>query len=204
MVRLIKRYGNRKLYDVRRSRYITLDGIRALVQASEDIRVVDNETGEDLTGVTFAQIIYEEAKRANGKDSLPLLRWVIQRGDEAVREIRQSVEKGRDAIESVRDAAERRVQKLVGTGGRRPRGLLEELLDAPQKRLDDLQQRIDAQIRQSLEKVTSHPEIQRVERSIHELEKRLGRLSGAARSTRTSKRPGAAKKTGSKSKGKRS
>lgn len=202
MVRLIKRYGNRKLYDVRRSRYITLDGIRALVQASEDIRVVDNETGEDLTGVTFAQIIYEEAKRANGKDSLPLLRWVIQRGDEAVREIRQSVEKGRDAIESVRDAAERRVQKLVGTGGRRPLGLLEELLDAPQKRLDDLQQRIDAQIRQSLDKVTSHPEIQRVERSIHELEKRLGRLSGATKSKRPTKRPGAAKKARPKSKAK--
>src|SRR5690606_16138901 len=76
-VRLIKRYGNRKLYDVEASRYVTLDGIRALVQAGEDVRVVDNDTGEDLTRLTFAQIIYEAEKKTNGGSgtlSLPLLR----------------------------------------------------------------------------------------------------------------------------------
>jgi polyhydroxyalkanoate synthesis repressor PhaR len=183
-VRLIKRYGNRKLYDVRRSRYITLDGIRELVLGGDDIRVVDNDTGEDLTAVTFAQIIYESAKRTgtDGAASVPLLRWLIQRGDEAVRELRHGVEVGRDAIESVRDAAERGVQKLVGTGAER-RSLIEELLEAPERRLAELQQRIDQQIRQSVERVTSHPalrgEIERVESSIRRLEKRLGRLTGA-------------------------
>lgn len=201
MVRLIKRYGNRKLYDARASRYITLDGIRALVQEGEDIRVIDNESGEDLTEVTFAQIIYEEAKRTNGTTSLPLLRWLIQRGDEAVREFRQSVEKGRDAIESVREAAERGVQKLVGTG-RGQRGLLEDLLDVPGRRLDDFQHRIDAQIRQSVEKVTHHPvlrgEIQRVERSLHELEKRLGRLSRASAPSSAAKSAKTARKKSTK------
>jgi polyhydroxyalkanoate synthesis repressor PhaR len=212
-VRLIKRYGNRKLYDVRRSRYITLDGIRALVQEGDDIRVVDNDTGEDLTAVTFAQIIYESAKRTgeDGAASAPLLRWLIQRGDEAVRELRHGVEVGRDAIESVREAAGRGVQKLVGAGGggSRRRSLLEEILDAPERRLSELQRRIDQQIRQSVERVTRHPalrgEIERVESSIRRLEKRLGRLTGSSSSTarRRSAKVKAADRTRVKAKARR-
>ena len=179
-LRLIKRYGNRKLYDVRSSRYVTLEGVRDLVQGGEDIRVVDNESGEDLTAVTFAQIIYEEAKRSNGSKSLPLLRWLVERGDEAVRDFLKPFERGREALESVREAAERRVQSLVRPGGGQ-RNILEELMEAPQRRLDELQQRIDAQVRQSVARVTKHPalrkEVKRVERSIRELEKRLSRLA---------------------------
>jgi polyhydroxyalkanoate synthesis repressor PhaR len=184
-VRLIKRYGNRKLYDVRSSRYVTLDGVRSLVQAGEDVRVIDNDSGEDLTGVTFAQIIYEEAKRRNGIYSLPFLRWLIQRGDEAVRDVLRSVERGREALGSVREAAERRVQKLVNPRGKKSRGLIEDLIELPQRRLDELQHRIDAQVRQSVERVTKHPafrsEIKRVERSIRELESRLVHLGSPRR-----------------------
>jgi polyhydroxyalkanoate synthesis repressor PhaR len=180
-VRLIKRYGNRKLYDVRTSKYVTLEGVRALVQQGEDVRVVDNDSGEDLTGVTFAQIIYEEAKRADGGLSLPLLRWLVERGDEAMRDVMRGVERGREALENVRDAAEKRVQTLVHPKGGKGGKLLGDLMEAPQRRLDELQKRIDSQVRQSVERVTHHPafrkEIERVERSVHELEKQLGKLT---------------------------
>jgi len=182
-VRQIKRYGNRKLYDVEASRYVTLDGIRALVQGGADVRVVDNDTGEDLTRLTFAQIIYEAERKTNGGSgtlSLPLLRRLVQFGDEAVRDLRRGVERGREALESVREAAGQRVQELVGRSKGKKKGgsLLEELLEAPQRTLDDLQQRIDAQVRQSVERVTSHPalrnELKRIEQSLHQLEERIG------------------------------
>lgn len=180
----MKRYGNRKLYDVHSSRYVTLEGVRALVQAGEDVRVIDNDSGEDLTGITFAQIIYEEAKRRNGVYSLPFLRWLIQRGDEAVRDVLRSVERGREALGNVREAAEKRVQKLVHPRGKGKRTLVEELIEMPQRRLDELQHRIDSQVRHSVERVTKHPafrkEIKRVERSIRELEMRMGRLGKPA------------------------
>src|SRR5215475_8271407 len=126
-VRLIKRY------DVEASRYVTLEGIRALVQAGNDVRVVDNDSGEDLTRVTLAQIIYEAERKPNGGASglsLPLLRRLVQFGDEAVRDLRRGVERGREALESVREAAEQRVQQLVGSGrkGRKGHSLLDDLL----------------------------------------------------------------------------
>lgn len=185
--RLIKRYGNRKMYDTRTSRYITLDGVAELVRAGDDLRIVDNDTGEDLTAVTFAQVIFEEAKRRNGVPTLPILRSIIQRGGEALQEILSSVDRGREALEkgvkqltgSVTGSPEHdgQARRSDAPGGRH---LLNEILDAPQKQIEQLQHRIDAQVRASLERVTAHPafqnELRRIERSIKGLERQLSRL----------------------------
>ena len=155
--------------------------------------VDDNDTGEDLTAVTFAQIIFEEEKRKNGLLGLPALRWIIQQGGEALQELLSSVDRGREALGNVRELAEKRMKQLthppaphaaaaergrsVGHGGR---GILNEILELPQKQLEQLQHRIDAQVRASLERVAGHPavqnELRRIERSIKGLERQLGRL----------------------------
>jgi polyhydroxyalkanoate synthesis repressor PhaR len=57
---LIKKYANRKLYDTRTSRYITLEGIAQLVRDGHEIKVVDREWGHDLTQVTLSQIVLSE------------------------------------------------------------------------------------------------------------------------------------------------
>ncbi len=54
---LIKRYANRKLYNTQTSRYITLKGIAELIDDGEEVRVIDNETGEDITNVALSQIL---------------------------------------------------------------------------------------------------------------------------------------------------
>jgi polyhydroxyalkanoate synthesis repressor PhaR len=182
--RFIKRYGNRKLYDVEQSRYITLDGIRVLVQAGIDVKVVDNRTGEDLTGVTFAQIIYDAEKRNSGALELPMLRRMIEIGDE-------TVQRSREAIESVVDAAEKGVRKLVGSEG--SGHFLEDMLDLPQRRLDELQKRIDHQVRQSVERVTHNPvlqkELRRLEDSLRQLEGKLAELTGSRKPAARKKKP---------------
>jgi polyhydroxyalkanoate synthesis repressor PhaR len=68
-MRTIKRYSNRKLYDTEDKRYITLEQIAVLVRENKDIKVVDNQTGEDLTTVTLSQILLEQEKRK--ETSLP-------------------------------------------------------------------------------------------------------------------------------------
>ncbi len=77
--RTIKRYANRKLYDTRDSRYVTLDHIAAMVRAGDDVRVVDNTTRADLTTATLAQIIFEEEKKTP-RLSVAGLRKIIQGG----------------------------------------------------------------------------------------------------------------------------
>ena len=82
-IRIIKRYANRKLYDTRDSKYITLDRIAEFVRNGEDVKVVDNRSKADLTKVTLAQIIYEAQKSGNSTTwSVQSLRGFIQEGRE--------------------------------------------------------------------------------------------------------------------------
>lgn len=71
--RVIKRYSNRKLYDTKDSRYVTLLQIAEMVRGGEEVQIIDNNTKEDLTEVTLAQIIYEEQKqKAHTSRNVPL------------------------------------------------------------------------------------------------------------------------------------
>jgi polyhydroxyalkanoate synthesis repressor PhaR len=55
----IRKYPNRRYYDVTRSQHLTLEDIRNLVQEGNDIRVTDSKTSADITAKILAQIILE-------------------------------------------------------------------------------------------------------------------------------------------------
>jgi polyhydroxyalkanoate synthesis repressor PhaR len=81
----IKRYANRKLYNTQTSRYITLKGIADLLEAGEEVRVIDNESGEDITSITLSQILVD-TERANRAVPGNLLSGLFQRGGDALYE----------------------------------------------------------------------------------------------------------------------
>src|SRR4051812_1424322 len=82
---LVKKYGNRRLYDTANSRYITLEDLAEIIRAGEDVRVVDAKTGDDLTNATLAQIIVE-GRGAARLLPVPLLIQLIRMGDDALAE----------------------------------------------------------------------------------------------------------------------
>src|SRR5512145_1243452 len=85
--RVIKRYANRKLYDTQRSRYVTLDQISEMIREGEDVRIVDNNSKEDLTSVTLAQIIFEGEKKQRSFLPLQAMRSIIASGGERIEEL---------------------------------------------------------------------------------------------------------------------
>ena len=88
--RIVKRYSNRKLYDTRESRYVTLLQIAEMVRAGEEVQIIDNATKDDLTEVTLAQIIYEEQKAHSRSVPLATLRDLIhQRGERLISQLRE-------------------------------------------------------------------------------------------------------------------
>jgi polyhydroxyalkanoate synthesis repressor PhaR len=80
---LIKRYANRKLYNTQTSRYITLKGIAALVESGTDVRVIDKETGDDITNVALSQILLDN-ERSSSTGSQTLVSELISRGGDAL------------------------------------------------------------------------------------------------------------------------
>jgi len=78
--RLIKRYENRKLYDKKGGKYISLEEIAELIKGGEQIRVIDNATRRDITSQTLTLIILEEGKRGKNLLSSDTLHEIIRRG----------------------------------------------------------------------------------------------------------------------------
>lgn len=74
---LIKKYENRRLYDVTNSRYVNLDDVARILQHGDDVRVVDAATGDDITRLILTQIIVEGAKAPDSGFPLDMLREMV-------------------------------------------------------------------------------------------------------------------------------
>lgn len=110
MTTLIKRYANRKLYNTETSRYITLRGIAELLNAGEEVQVIDNESGEDITSVTLSQILVD-TERDGRSLSGNLLGEIFGKGGGALYE---ALRKGaQDAGESFEEF-QRNMKRMVG------------------------------------------------------------------------------------------
>jgi polyhydroxyalkanoate synthesis repressor PhaR len=112
----IKRYANRKLYDTGAKQYITLAGIADLMREGAEVRVIDHETGDDLTAVITAQIIFAQEKRTGGLMPRAVLQGLLQAGNDTLAHLRQSLSPYWDGPTQIELEIERRVQALV-TGG---------------------------------------------------------------------------------------
>ena len=109
MAYVVKRYANRKLYDTRTKRYLTLEEVAVLVRSGEDVRVEDADSGEDLTGQVLTKIIADENRKGGAMLVPPkILVDLIQRPGEAVF----------DAVRNSVNAGQRTVGQVSGEVGR--------------------------------------------------------------------------------------
>src|SRR3974390_481108 len=76
--RLIRKYANRRLYDARDSRHVTLDDLRKLIAAGERIKVVDDKSGEEITRSILLQIIASQEQFGTPVLSTQLLEAIIR------------------------------------------------------------------------------------------------------------------------------
>jgi len=67
---VIKKYGNRRLYNTATSSYVTLDHLSQMVKDNVEFAVYDAKSGEDITRSVLTQIIVEEESK--GQNLLPL------------------------------------------------------------------------------------------------------------------------------------
>ena len=107
---VIKKYGNRRLYDTSRSQYVNLDDIAAMIRHGMAVQVVDAKTGEDLTRVTLTQIITEDAKDTPAGLPLELLRQLIVASDQTRQEfIMWYLKSAFDAYQAVQNTVQDRL-----------------------------------------------------------------------------------------------
>ena len=108
-IRTIKRYSNRKLYDMEQSKYITLAELGELVRRGENIEVIDNDTKADLTEMTLTQVLMTQQKQKQKG-----IRNLVQSQAEIL------LQKISVPMQQIRDEALRQVEKQVIKFWRRP------------------------------------------------------------------------------------
>lgn len=67
---IIKRYGNRRLYNTETKTYVTYQDLLQIIRTGNDIQVLDSTSKADVTKAVLIQAILEEEK--NDKNLLPL------------------------------------------------------------------------------------------------------------------------------------
>ena len=209
--RVIKRYSNRKLYDTRDSRYVTLLQIAEMVRHGEDVQIIDNTTKEDKTEVTLALAISEELKTKPRSVPLGTLRTLIQeRGEKLLTQLRDGPI-GRliplahaDDPPSPEDAVDKAAAEESGVGERahepapaskldEPLKSLTELVASSRHTLDQWQHAIDDRIRAVLPGFTTISEMQtelrKLAQRVQDLEKQVQALSSASGASATESKP---------------
>lgn len=167
----IKRYANRKLYNTETSRYITLKGIAELLESGNEVEVIDNESGEDITAVTFSQILVD-TERANREVPGNLLSEILQRGGDAVyNTIRQGVDDASGGIEEV----QRKFRKFIQA---QESDLSDWVISSPRD--------LERAFQKSLEKafhtldLPRRSDIQQLNERLSELVKQLGEMENSS------------------------
>ena len=113
---LIKRYANRKLYDTESKRYITLDGIAEMIRQQQDVKVIDHETGEDITALTQAQIIFEQERKLRSGIPRTVFTNIIQTSSDTISQVWHALIPPDEMKKAVDAEIEKRVQSLMKTG----------------------------------------------------------------------------------------
>jgi polyhydroxyalkanoate synthesis repressor PhaR len=162
---LIKKYANRKLYDTRTSRYITLDGLADLVRKGHEIKVVDRDNGHDLTQVILSQIVLSQEKHGPAR--------LVDAGGEVIQE------RGQALLDYLR--------KTLNVPA--------DLRNQMERRREDLEERADETIERALRRlrIPSHKDIDRINQRLDRLSAQLKTLGVAEPAKKVSRKRKAAR-----------
>jgi polyhydroxyalkanoate synthesis repressor PhaR len=203
--RVIKRYSNRKLYDTKDSRYVTLLQIAEMVRTGEEVQIIDNNTKEDLTEVTLAQIIYEEQKQKASSRNVPLqtLKELIhQRTEKVLSDLREGPigrlipgsgktepPKPGETTETATTTDVPRTDNGAGAGAADKPSLVDQAKGTFEEWQHKIDERVKAVVPNILPWQQLQHEVKRLNARIEELEEKLKSMSSARSGDGSNERP---------------
>lgn len=112
---LIKRYGNRRLYNSETKSYVNSRDLIKLIRDGQDIRVIDSKTKDDVTKAVLMQLILEEEKNKSNLLPLPFLFQVLRSREELMQDFfRNHLSASLAAYLKTKEEFDRRFQSLLG------------------------------------------------------------------------------------------
>ena len=175
--KVIKKYGDRRLYDTAERRYVNLEDVGRMIRDGVEVEVVEARSGKDITRVVLTQIIVEASRDQESGPPLQLLRQLVMASDRATHEfLTWYLNSTLDVYEKARESFQSRVsgaKTAVSSPLEFVRNLLSGHPSGPEPEPDN-------------------GEVESLRRRVQELEERLART---ATSSPSRKRSGAKDRT---------
>lgn len=176
---IVKRYANRKLYNLDDRRYVTLDDIAGMIRSGTEVRVIDHESEEDITPLIQAQIISREELQEKRGLPTAVLTNLIQAGSSRLHWLQDTL--AADGANARIDAEiERRVRLLIARGDlKNAQGerLLAKLLAVGQVQAHPRPGEHAGETPLNKLGIASHQELAALERQVEALTAELNRLN---------------------------
>jgi polyhydroxyalkanoate synthesis repressor PhaR len=77
---VIKKYANRKMYDTDDKRYISMVQLSELIKNGDEVMIIDNRTGQDITAAIVSQLIGRDNQEKDKAVSSQLLMQLLRKG----------------------------------------------------------------------------------------------------------------------------
>lgn len=115
--RLIRKYADRRLYDVAASKHINKDGVRKLIVAGEQVKVVDDASGEDITRGVLMQLVADQELGGQPVLSNELLTQILRYyGHPMQTMFADYLQKSLGVFRKQQDSMQEQVQQMLSQG----------------------------------------------------------------------------------------
>jgi len=185
---IVKKYENRKLYDMQKKKYINLYGISKLIREGTEVKVIDNKNKEDITSLILAQIIVEQEKTK--KVMLPSVLFplnLLKKSGKSVIDLsKKIILAGMGTLSLTGEKATKIADELVKRGElskEDSKEFIVDLLNKAEQGKEKLVEKIKPEIKYRLEKMSfvSKKYVDDLEKKVQELEERIEYLSNSVK-----------------------
>ena len=187
-MRLIKKYANRKLYDISGKRYLTMDRLADLIKSGEEVSVIDNETGEDITAAIVSQLLGREKFRGNKGVPSNVLMQMLRKGPGTLFGYgKKYVSLWQNALLMSRDEIEKLINSLVREkeiSESEGRNLKKELVSHTNNLKDWIMENIDQRLNEALSvmNLASKDQVKALNKRVDALDRKVEELEALIKS----------------------
>ncbi len=182
-MRTIKKYANRKLYDTAAKAYLSMERIAELIRRGEEIEVIDNRSGRDITASVLSRVLSNDAKAEKAVPPRILTQLLRKGGGTLADYARRYAALWQNAVTLAEDEVDRLVARMVrdeeissSEGGR----LKREILGYTEALKGWIGEKIDQRVQEVLGamNLASRDQVRSLEGRLAGLEERLTRMEG--------------------------
>lgn len=182
--RVIKKYGNRRLYDTIAKRTIKQEDLIDLIKSGVDFKVIDNNGEKDITLSVLSRILSDtiSENKKNLKQNTQLIRFLITKGGFMAKDFfEKSVLFGLGLFDLTKEKAEKIVDEMINRGEMNQSEkakAVKDLLKGHEERINKIKAKIDERVDEITAKirVKEKEELTQLHKKLDDLTKMVEKL----------------------------